>query len=102
MSSHSLVNFEQGRVLLRIIDENVVLCFTLPQVSLTQNCQPPRRTGRAAQMQTTFIALLFFPFFVGALSMVAYTAWRYEDVTYLDNYKTLFVILAVWRQRKIF
>ncbi|KAF3843975.1 hypothetical protein F7725_016023 [Dissostichus mawsoni] len=45
-------------------------------VSLTQNCQPPRRSGRAAQMQTIFIALLFFPFFVGAVSMVAFTAWR--------------------------
>lgn len=47
------------------------------QVSLTMNCQPPRRTGRAAQMQTILIALLFFPFFVGALSIVAYSAWRY-------------------------
>uniref|UniRef100_A0A3Q4I243 Transmembrane channel-like protein n=1 Tax=Neolamprologus brichardi TaxID=32507 RepID=A0A3Q4I243_NEOBR len=44
-------------------------------VSLTHNCQPPRRSGRAAQMQTIFIFLLFFPFFVGALSIVAYTAW---------------------------
>lgn len=50
--------------------------FALAQVSLTQNCQPPRRTGRAAQMQTIFIALLFFPFFVGALSIVAYISWR--------------------------
>lgn len=28
-------------------------------------------------MQTILIALLFFPSFVGALSIVAYTAWRY-------------------------
>lgn len=48
------------------------------KVSLAQNCQPPQRTGRAAQMQTILIALLFFPSFVGALSIVAYTAWRYE------------------------
>lgn len=53
-----------------------------PQVSLTQNCQPPRRSGRAAQMQTIFIALLFFPFFVGALSIVAYSCWRYGDVIF--------------------
>ncbi|XP_028256116.1 transmembrane channel-like protein 5 [Parambassis ranga] len=52
------------------------ILFYLKKVSLTQNCQPPRRSGRAAQMQTIFIFLLFFPFFVGALSMVAYTAWR--------------------------
>lgn len=48
------------------------------KVSLAQNCQPPQRTGRAAQMQTILIALLFFPSFVGALSIVAYTAWRYD------------------------
>uniref|UniRef100_A0A8P4GJC4 Transmembrane channel-like protein n=1 Tax=Dicentrarchus labrax TaxID=13489 RepID=A0A8P4GJC4_DICLA len=65
------------------------ILFYLKKVSLTQNCQPPRRTGRAAQMQTIFIALLFFPFFVGALSIVAYTAWRYEDMTCFDHYKLL-------------
>ncbi len=68
------------------------MCFvttSLPQVSLTQNCQPPRRSGRAAQMQTIFIALLFCPFFVGALSMVAYTTWRYKDMTCLDHFKLL-------------
>lgn len=59
----------------------------LPQVSLTQNCQPPRRSGRAAQMQTIFIALLFFPFFVGALSIVAFSAWRYEDMTYFYHHE---------------
>ena len=47
------------------------------QVSLIQNCQPPRRVGRAAQMKTFFIALLFFPSFVGSLSLLAYTSWRY-------------------------
>lgn len=63
----------------------------LPQVSLTQNCQPPRRSGRAAQMQTIFIALLFFPFFVGAVSMVAFTAWRYEDMTFSLESKNIIV-----------
>ncbi|XP_053712092.1 transmembrane channel-like protein 5 isoform X1 [Synchiropus splendidus] len=51
------------------------LLFYLKKVSLTRNCQPPRRSGRAAQMKTIFIALLFFPFFVGALSVVGYTSW---------------------------
>uniref|UniRef100_UPI0037E94E5E transmembrane channel-like protein 5 n=1 Tax=Semicossyphus pulcher TaxID=241346 RepID=UPI0037E94E5E len=51
------------------------ILFYLKKVSLTQNCQPPRRSGRAAQMQTIFIGLLFFPCFVGALSVVAYTTW---------------------------
>uniref|UniRef100_A0A3P8ZF26 Transmembrane channel-like protein n=1 Tax=Esox lucius TaxID=8010 RepID=A0A3P8ZF26_ESOLU len=49
--------------------------FYLKKVSLTRNCQPPRHAGRAAQMQTIFIAILFFPSFVGALSMLAYTMW---------------------------
>ncbi|XP_056891021.1 transmembrane channel-like protein 5 [Takifugu flavidus] len=56
----------------------ILKCFILfyvKKVSLAQNCQPPQRTGRAAQMQTILIALLFFPSFVGALSIVAYTAW---------------------------
>ncbi|KAM9792613.1 transmembrane channel-like protein 5 [Neosynchiropus ocellatus] len=52
-----------------------LLLFYLKKTSLTLNCQPPRRSGRAAQMKTIFIALLFFPFFVGALSVVGYTSW---------------------------
>ncbi|XP_066498856.1 transmembrane channel-like protein 5 [Hoplias malabaricus] len=51
------------------------IIFYLKRISLSMNCQPPKRTGRAAQMQTVFIALLFIPSFVGALSMVAYTVW---------------------------
>ncbi|XP_054897727.1 transmembrane channel-like protein 5 isoform X2 [Poeciliopsis prolifica] len=51
------------------------ILFYLKKVSLTHNCQPPRRSGRAAQMKTIFIFLLFFPFFVGALSIVAYISW---------------------------
>ncbi|XP_072548999.1 transmembrane channel-like protein 5 isoform X2 [Salminus brasiliensis] len=51
------------------------IIFYLKRASLSMNCQPPKRTGRAAQMQTVYIALLFFPSFVGALSMVAYTVW---------------------------
>ncbi|XP_049323755.1 transmembrane channel-like protein 5 isoform X2 [Astyanax mexicanus] len=51
------------------------IIFYLKRVSLSMNCQPPKRTGRAAQMQTVYIAILFFPSFVGALSMVAYTVW---------------------------
>ncbi|MGH0131953.1 UNVERIFIED_CONTAM: hypothetical protein FKN15_008613 [Acipenser sinensis] len=45
-------------------------------VSLMQNCHPPQRSWRAAQMITAFILLLFFPSFSGALSVVAFTVWR--------------------------
>ncbi|XP_052405815.1 transmembrane channel-like protein 5 isoform X2 [Carassius gibelio] len=51
------------------------IIFYLKKISLSMNCQPPKHTGRAAQIQTVFIALLFFPSFVGALSMVAFTVW---------------------------
>ncbi|XP_034165820.2 transmembrane channel-like protein 5 isoform X1 [Pangasianodon hypophthalmus] len=51
------------------------IIFYLKRVSLSMNCQPPKHTGRAAQMQTVYVALLFFPSFVGALSLVAYTVW---------------------------
>ncbi|KAG1967739.1 transmembrane channel-like protein [Pimephales promelas] len=54
------------------------IIFYLKKISLSMNCQPPKHTGRAAQMQTVFIALLFFPSFVGTLSMVAYTVWSLE------------------------
>ncbi|TUS23624.1 Transmembrane channel-like protein 5 [Bagarius yarrelli] len=51
------------------------IIFYLKRVSLSMNCQPPKHIGRAAQMQTVYVALLFFPSFVGALSLVAYTVW---------------------------
>ncbi|XP_019939528.2 transmembrane channel-like protein 5 [Paralichthys olivaceus] len=75
------------------------ILFYLKKVSLTQNCQPPRRTGRAAQMQTTFIALLFFPFFVGALSMVAYTAWSLTPSEQCGPFRGLnntFSVVGIW------
>ncbi|XP_008281098.1 transmembrane channel-like protein 5 [Stegastes partitus] len=75
------------------------LLFYLKKVSLTQNCQPPRRSGRAAQMQTIFIFLLFFPFFVGALSMVAYTAWTLnpsEQCGPFRGFNNTFSVVGVW------
>ncbi|XP_061844244.1 transmembrane channel-like protein 5 isoform X2 [Nerophis lumbriciformis] len=76
-----------------------VTLFYVKKVSLTHNCQPPRRTGRAAQMQTIFIALLFFPFFVGALSMVAYTAWRLTPSKQCGPFRGLnntFSVVGIW------
>ncbi|KAF3687277.1 Transmembrane channel-like protein 5 [Channa argus] len=75
------------------------ILFYLKKVSLTQNCQPPRQTGRAAQMQTIFIALLFFPFFVGALSMVAYISWSLTPSEYCGPFRGLnnsFSVVVVW------
>ncbi|XP_034044790.1 transmembrane channel-like protein 5 isoform X2 [Thalassophryne amazonica] len=75
------------------------ILFHLKKVSLTQNCQPPRRSGRAAQMQTIFIAILFFPSFVGGLSMVAYTAWSLTPSEYCGPFRGLnstFSVVNVW------
>ncbi|KAK5866465.1 hypothetical protein PBY51_020654 [Eleginops maclovinus] len=77
------------------------ILFYLKKVSLTQNCQPPRRSGRAAQMQTIFIALLFFPFFVGALSIVAYTAWSLTPSEQCGPFRGLnstFSVIGVWME----
>ncbi|KAM7009674.1 transmembrane channel-like protein 5 [Tautogolabrus adspersus] len=75
------------------------ILFYLKKVSLTQNCQPPRRSGRAAQMQTIFIGLLFFPCFVGALSIVAYTAWSLNPSVECGPFRGLnntFSVVGVW------
>ncbi|XP_034755309.1 transmembrane channel-like protein 5 isoform X1 [Etheostoma cragini] len=75
------------------------ILFYIKKVSLTKNCQPPRRSGRAAQMQTIFIALLFFPCFVGALSMVAYTTWRLTPSGECGPFRGLnntFNVVGVW------
>ncbi|XP_068607057.1 transmembrane channel-like protein 5 [Brachionichthys hirsutus] len=77
------------------------ILFYLKKVSLTQNCQPPRRSGRAAQMQTIFIALLFFPFFAGALSVVAYTAWSLTPSERCGPFRGLnntFSVVGVWME----
>ncbi|KAJ8001817.1 hypothetical protein DPEC_G00173360 [Dallia pectoralis] len=73
--------------------------FYLKKVSITRNCQPPRRAGRAAQMQTIFIAILFFPSFVGALSMLAYTVWTLPPSDGCGPFRgldTTFSAVQVW------
>ncbi|KAM4750283.1 transmembrane channel-like protein 5 [Anableps anableps] len=75
------------------------ILFYIKKVSLTQNCQPPRRSGRAAQMKTIFIFLLFFPFFVGALSIVAYTAWSLTPSEQCGPFRGLnrtFSVIGEW------
>ncbi|KAG7491876.1 hypothetical protein MATL_G00008730 [Megalops atlanticus] len=79
------------------------ITFYLKKVSLIQNCQPPRRSGRAAQMQTIFIALLFFPSFVGSLSMVAYTVWSLKPSDSCGPFQglnTTFEAVALWMDRE--
>lgn len=42
-----------------------------------RNCQPPRKVWRTAQMMTSFMFLLFCPSFLGVLSVIGVTVWRY-------------------------
>ncbi|XP_046899636.1 transmembrane channel-like protein 5 [Hypomesus transpacificus] len=77
------------------------ILFYLKKVSLTQNCQPPRRSGRAAQMQTIFIALLFFPSFLGALSMLAHTVWSLPPSKQCGPFRglsTTFDAVSIWME----
>lgn len=77
------------------------ILFYVKKVSLMQNCQPPRRTGRAAQMKTIFTALLFFPFFLGALSIVGYTAWSLTPSQHCGPFRGLnstFSAVEVWME----
>ncbi|NWI66015.1 TMC5 protein, partial [Todus mexicanus] len=52
------------------------IVFYVKKVSLMMNCQPPRKVWRTAQMTTSFMLLLFFPFFVGVLCVIGVTVWR--------------------------
>ncbi|NWW42757.1 TMC5 protein, partial [Pedionomus torquatus] len=52
------------------------IVFYVKKVSLIMNCQPPRKVWKTAQMTTSFMFLLFFPSFVGVLSVIGVTVWR--------------------------
>ncbi|NXS16318.1 TMC5 protein, partial [Mystacornis crossleyi] len=53
-----------------------LIVFFVKKVSLTRNCQPPRQVWRTAQMMTSFMCLLFCPFFLGVLSATGVAVWR--------------------------
>ncbi|CAM9518079.1 unnamed protein product [Bubo scandiacus] len=52
------------------------IVFYVKKVSLMMNCQPPRKVWRTGQMTTSFMLLLFFPSFLGVLSVIGVTIWR--------------------------
>ncbi|XP_048847139.1 transmembrane channel-like protein 6 isoform X2 [Brienomyrus brachyistius] len=51
------------------------LLFYVKKTSLKMNFQLPRRPPNAQHMNTLFISLLCFPFFLGAFMLVRYTMW---------------------------
>ncbi|XP_073399055.1 transmembrane channel-like protein 5 isoform X1 [Dendrobates tinctorius] len=65
------------------------IIFYVKKVSLMMNCIPPRRAWRASHMTTIFILLLFFPSFVGVLSVVGVTLWRRKPSEMCGPFRTL-------------
>ncbi|XP_069590234.1 transmembrane channel-like protein 5 [Ranitomeya imitator] len=65
------------------------IIFYVKKVSLMMNCIPPRRAWRASHMTTVFIFLLFFPSFVGVLSVVGVTLWRRKPSEMCGPFRTL-------------
>ncbi|XP_014805944.1 PREDICTED: transmembrane channel-like protein 6 [Calidris pugnax] len=51
----------------------LVLLFYVKKTSLMQNCQSPSKPWQASRMNTFFITLLWFPFFLGAAIFLSYT-----------------------------
>ncbi|XP_072560717.1 transmembrane channel-like protein 6 isoform X2 [Paramormyrops kingsleyae] len=56
------------------------LLFYVKKTSLKMNFQLPRRPLNARQMNTLFISLLCFPFFLGAFMLVSYTMWAKRNL----------------------
>ncbi|KFO86436.1 Transmembrane channel-like 5, partial [Buceros rhinoceros silvestris] len=75
------------------------IVFYVKMVSLRMNCQPPRKVWRTAQMTTYFILLLFFPSFVGVLSVVGVTVWRLkpsEECGPFRGLPSMYAAVAEW------
>ncbi|XP_060117013.1 transmembrane channel-like protein 5 [Heteronotia binoei] len=75
------------------------IIFYVKKVSLMMNCQPPRKAWRAAQMNTLFIFLLFFPSFTGVLSVIAVIVWRIKPSETCGPFRgleTIFGSISGW------
>ncbi|XP_077172674.1 transmembrane channel-like protein 5 isoform X2 [Paroedura picta] len=75
------------------------IIFYVKKVSLMRNCQPPRKAWRAAQMNTLFIFLLFFPSFTGVLSVIAVLVWRMKPSETCGPFRgleTVFAAISGW------
>ncbi|KGL77820.1 Transmembrane channel-like 5, partial [Tinamus guttatus] len=75
------------------------IVFYVKKVSLMMNCQPPRKVWRAAQMTTLFIFLLFFPSFVGVLSVIGVTVWRLKPSKECGPFRglsSMYAAISAW------
>uniref|UniRef100_A0A671FIM3 Transmembrane channel-like protein n=1 Tax=Rhinolophus ferrumequinum TaxID=59479 RepID=A0A671FIM3_RHIFE len=67
----------------------LVLLFYVKKMSLTANCQAPRRPWLASQMNTVFISLLCFPSFLGAAIFLCYAIWQVKPSSLCGPFRTL-------------
>ncbi|KFZ62284.1 Transmembrane channel-like 5, partial [Antrostomus carolinensis] len=75
------------------------IVFYVKKVSLMMNCQPPRKVWRTAQMTTSFMFLLFFPSFLGVLSVIGVTVWRLkpsEDCGPFRGLPSMYAAVSEW------
>ncbi|KAM6250278.1 transmembrane channel-like protein 5 [Porphyrio hochstetteri] len=73
--------------------------FYVKKVSLMMNCQPPRKAWRTAQMMTSFMFLLFFPSFLGVLSVIGVTVWRLKPSAECGPFRgltSMFAAVSEW------
>ncbi|NXG43866.1 TMC5 protein, partial [Psilopogon haemacephalus] len=77
------------------------IVFYVKKVSLRMNCQPPRKVWRTAQMTTSFIFLLFFPSFLGVVSVIGVTVWRLkpsEECGPFRGLSSMYAAVSEWIQ----
>ncbi|NXP72118.1 TMC5 protein, partial [Ramphastos sulfuratus] len=73
------------------------IVFYVKKVSLRMNCQPPQKVWRTAQMTTSFLFLLFFPSFLGVLSVIGVTVWSLKPSADCGPFRGLsFMYTAVY------
>ncbi|XP_074775252.1 transmembrane channel-like protein 5 [Athene noctua] len=75
------------------------IIFYVKKVSLMMNCQPPRKVWRTAQMATSFMLLLFFPSFLGVLSVIGVTIWRLkpsEECGPFRGLSSMYDVVSKW------
>ncbi|NXS59836.1 TMC5 protein, partial [Brachypteracias leptosomus] len=76
-----------------------LIVFYVKKISLMMNCQPPRIVWRTAQMTTSFMVLLFFPSFLGALSVIGVTFWRLkpsEECGPFRGLSSMYAAISEW------